>query len=275
MSIIFGTVLIGLIGGAQSAFAVLIDFDGLDSGTEVTNQFAGVTVSANNPNNSFDVAVIFDSHLVTGNDADLTGPGCTVNCDGNWDGGNLAPSTDLQKIIIVPENGQYKDDPPNPNDEADPGVTITFAFDSCVDSFGWDMIDQEPGDEVEMGLVKFFNGNTELATVQFEDLDMDSDGPFGDDSVNFGDNHANRISPVTAAALGISGFNKVMFKLGGSGGFDNINYQECLVGGSGFEIDKTSLLVAGVKANSSLIIPMIIPMITGVIVVGIFIVRRR
>jgi len=279
----------------NDAFAILIDFDPVfvSGGQIIDNEYVasnGVTISAMNfdtDHNGPDLAVIFDTHVLTGGDSDLVGPPTDPN---GWDGGNLDlgdDAVDLEGILILEENdfdanndgfvGDQAIDAPD--DEAgNPAGKILIEFDDCIDSFGFDMVDVEPPAEVLMGsgYVAFWDAgfNNELARVQFEWFSDNTQPLFFDNTINFGDDHANRISPITAATLSIltgnsiTGFNGIEFNLGGSGGFDNLNYEHCVVGGTGFEIDKTSLLVSGAQSNAVWMIPVIVAGIGFAIVIA-------
>lgn len=292
---------LGISGAAQSAYAIMIDFDTLVKGEIVNTQFQGsngVTISGTNADTEDDgpdIVIIFDSNMFSGNDADLTGPGgggtCGSGCDGDWDGGNLGGGVqeDLEKMIILPEDDT--DTSPNdgnvddPNDEGGrPAGTITIEWDTCVESFGFVIVDQEfPSVEVTDGFVQFFDGATDLGTVQFEwfvdnSLPVGNAGLFFDATVDYGDNHANRVQPVTIADLMTldntitsSGWTKAVINLAGSGAFDDIEYEHCVVGGTGMQVESTSLLLAGDQSLSVWLMPVIISGIG----IGFFFVRKN
>jgi hypothetical protein len=289
MLMLFVVIALGVSGIAESAYAITINFDTLMKGEIVNTQFQGSNgviisgINADTDDDGPDLVIIFDSNMFSGNDADLTGPGCVDDeCDGDWDGGNLdgLVQEDLEKMIILPEydtdddlDGKVDD----PNDEAGrPAGTITIEWDDCVESLGLDMIDQEPPDEVTTGSLKFYLNNVLLSTVQFEWFDDPLNDFFVSD-LAYGNNFANRIPPITAADLSmlentsITGFDKVVIMVGGSGAFDNLNYEHCVVGGTGMHIDKTALLVAGERTLSIWLLPVII----SVIGIGFFFVRKN
>ena len=287
---------LGTSGAAQSANAVMINFDenppNLMKGSIVNNQYAtnpnlGVTISGQKSAaaGGVDIAIIFDSTMFSGNDADLTGPGCgDPECDGDWDGGNLAlpiPGLQLNNMLILPEAGT---DPNNPNDEGTrPAGTLTIEWDDCVDSFGFVIVDQEPGVEVMDGFVQFFDGATDLGTVQFEWFEMNtvplvSPGLFFDATVDYNNNHANRLQAITIADLMTldntvvsAGWDTAVINLAGSGAFDEIEYEHCVVGGTGMKVDSASLLLAGDQTLSMWLLPVIIT----VIGIGLFFVRKN
>ena len=291
---------LGTSGAAQSANAIMINFDenppNLMKGDLVNSQYAtnpnlGVTISGQKSVQAggLNIAIIFDSTMFSGNDADLTGPNCNdPECDGDWDGGNLAPNTVLNNMLILPEAGTEGDigdgNVANPNDEGTrPAGTLTIEWDDCVDSFGFVIVDQEPGVEVMDGFVQFFDGATDLGTVQFEWFEMNtvplvSPGLFFDATVDYNNNHANRLQAITIADLMTldntvvsAGWDTAVINLAGSGAFDDIEYEHCVVGGTGMKIDKASLLLAGDQTLSMWLLPIII----SVIGIGLFFVRKN
>jgi len=174
-----------------------------------------------------DLGVIFDSNdFSEPEDRDLQGP--------SWSGGgNLAIDADntvLDKLLIIQEDG-FDDGgviSTDPDDEGSrPAGSIYFDFNTAIDSFGFDLVDVEGPTEFghDSGYsAAFFDMNgVELARVGFGDFITNGD-PFFDSTVGFGDNSANRISPITAAALGVNPFSRVEINLGGSAAVDNITY---------------------------------------------------
>ncbi len=293
---------LGFSGAAQSANAVMIDFDenppGLMKGSIVDTQYAnnpnmGVTFMGDSAaSGGPEEVIIFDSRMFSGNDADLTGPGgggtCGTGCDGDWDGGNLVTvalpdGEPLDNMIIIPvdiidtnpADGKVDD----PNDEA-AGGTITILWDTCVESLGFVIVDQEPGIEVTDGFVQFFDGATDLGTVQFESFENIGlqGGIFFDSTVDYDDNHANRLDPITIADLMTldgtitsSGWDKAVINLAGSGAFDDIEYEHCVVGGTGMQVDNALLILAGDQTLSMWLMPVIISGIG----IGLFFVRKN
>ena len=197
-----------------SVCAQLIDFNGLAHGTIVNTQFAGVTISADNVGGGPDIAVAFDSNLTGTQDPDLEkGAG--------WSGGNLPSNTDLGKLLIIQENSTGIGDgvADIPDDEGSrPAGTITFLFDTPLKSFGFDLIDVEGPEEygIDSGFfLAFYSGDSTMNSEGF--------GTFiARDGAVYGDNTVNRISPFTAADLGLSQFDRVDINFGGSAAIDNI-----------------------------------------------------
>lgn len=201
---------------ASKTNGTLIDFNALTHGEIVTTQFAPtVTISAVNPNRSHDLAIIFDS-LETGTaDPDLEGP--------PWSGGNLAPGTVLGNLLIIAENDVDSNNDniiDNPDDEGQrPSGSLIFEFGQPVGVFGFDIVDIE-GSIQEASTIEFFSGNSLLTTVSF--ADFVNAGPLFDPTVTFGNNTANRITPLVDQQLGIAPFDRVVMNLGGSSAIDNV-----------------------------------------------------
>lgn len=200
--------------------AALITFEefGLDHGDVVTNQYSGslgVTISADNVNipGTPDQAMIFDSTRSGTLDPDLQDP---------WDGGNIPSNTILDNLLIIQELGATL-----PDDEGRrPAGSLFFDFATPIYEFGFDLIDVEGPSEygADSGyFATFFMGGSELARVGFGDF-VDSTSSFYIPTVDYGNNYANRIDPITAAALGISQFDRVQINFGGSAAIDNIDF---------------------------------------------------
>lgn len=197
----------------------ILTFDPAVHGEIITNQFAGshgITISANNLNRAFDLAVAFDS-LETGTaDPDLEGP--------PWLGGNLAPNTVLGNMLILQENNIGIGDgiADSPDDEAGrPAGDLIFDFATPQLLFGFDIIDVE-GTMQENGMVSFFLGGGMVGLpIAFSDI-TNNLSSFYDASVAFGDHTANRLGPWTAGDIGAINFDRVVIRLGGSGAVDNI-----------------------------------------------------
>ena len=206
-----------------SVSAALIDFETLVHGEVVTTQFAasnGVTISAVNFHRRHNLAIVFDSSMTNTSDPDLEGP--------NWSGGgNLASDTTLGNLLIVSEKGRQSipgivDDP---DDEGRrPAGKLIFNFDAPITSFGFDLVDVE-SIMAENGYVRFYNQGQRVGQVGFSEFTNPANpNGFFDPFVSFGDNSANRITPITAMDLNATDFDKVVIKMGGSGALDNIRY---------------------------------------------------
>ncbi len=84
----------------------------------------------------------------------------------------------------------------------------------------------------QLFVATFFMGGTELARVGFDQF-INENSMFYDPTVEYGNNKANRITPITVDALSsftgtsITAFDKVEFNLGGSSAIDNIDVSSC------------------------------------------------
>lgn len=257
-----------------TASSVLIDFESdINSNDIVHGQiiddefFPPLSVNAVNLSSGPNLAIIFDSRvpydpnqpLGDGNegaaDPDLVGPPPQTALR-QWAMGNLAPDTELGNLLILAENPEGVDPDADgdgiidafPDDEGSrPAGSITFNFDSPIDSIGFDLIDIEGTAEIldNAGYVAaFYMGGTMLGQVGFGDF-IDSSSPFFDSTVVYGDRSANRIQPITAAQLGGTEFDQVEFSLGGSGAITNVQFTMPMAGGVIPEPSSWALLAIG------------------------------
>ena len=229
-AILLATVVVFLIAGvwAGSAGAIIITFDEpeLEHGTILDNQLSatyGLTVSAVNTGGGPDWAVIFNSNLTDTRDGDLQYSGYGSNTS-QWDGGNIA-DTLLGNMLIIQENADDNDGngiADHPDDEGTkPAGKLILEFETPLTSIGFDLIDIESGESAEGAFATFYLDGDELSTLSFSEF---ASGGAHDQGAIFGDNSANRISPLSLVDLGIaSAFDKVEFRLYGSGAIDNIN----------------------------------------------------
>jgi hypothetical protein len=209
------------------ADAITIDFDSLEHGEIVNTQFSasyGVMIRAVNVGGGPDLALAFDSLQTDTADPDLEGP--------SWRGGNLDPLTSLGRLLIVAENSIDRDGDQridSPDDEGSrPAGSLFFEFEVPILSFGFDLIDVEGPEEFGPGsgfFAVFYDENgAPAAQVSYGEF-IDSSSPFHVPGTVFGNNSVNRITPITAEALGLSQFYRVELNMGGSGAIDNIDFQ--------------------------------------------------
>ncbi len=210
---------------AGAANAQLFDFETLSHGEILVGQFEPVlAISAVNFNRPFNIAAAFDTTEIGTSDPDLEGP--------PWAAGNLALSpteVSLGMAIFIAENNIGADDGflDDPDDEGlRPSGQLIFEFNRTIDRFGFDVVDREGN--IEGSSLDFYRDDVLVASVAFGEFTTIA-SLFYDASLEFGDNTANRISPITAADLvadgaagAADGFNKVVINVGGSGAFDNI-----------------------------------------------------
>ncbi|EBA11901.1 SdrD B-like domain-containing protein [Roseobacter sp. CCS2] len=127
-------------GGVCPEGFALLDFEGFDAGIVVSDQFDGVTITAQRDRNNTDDndAMLFDSANPTGGDTDLA----------YEDQGNL---------LIVSEDNDSDD----PDDAV--GGTITFDFDAPSDLHDIKILDvEEPGGTITL---TFANGETRIIDI--------------------------------------------------------------------------------------------------------------
>jgi hypothetical protein len=213
--------------GWTSASAVLLTFDeappGLSDGEVVTDQYLathGVTISAINVSRDWDLAAIFDTSVThsPSHDPDLEAP---------WAGGNLPRDMVLNNALMISEADDADGDGfvDRIDDEGRrPAGSLIFDFEGQVSSFGFDVIDVESvsANQADAELA-FYMGATEVV-IEFATLLGRLDPTYG--AVTWGnyDNSANRIAPFTASEVGLSYFDRVDIRLGGSAAVDNINW---------------------------------------------------
>lgn len=223
-------------------------FNELSHGEIVNNQFAngtnGFIVSGANIGGGPDLIVAFDTFEQNTEDPDLEDPfdiGNAANSDTfrdlqdpNNSGSDISRFFDA---LIIQESGQEDPDRPgfinsDPDDEGTrPAGTIQFDFEAPISRFGFDLLDVENVGE-DFNLV-FSSGDEVIATVPFAEF-VEPDGTSGlffDDTIEFGNNSANRIVPITSTRLRaftgdstIESFDQIAINLGGSGAVDNIRF---------------------------------------------------
>lgn len=217
---------LGILGWSMTAHAgrpggTLIDFNGKPAGTIVDDEYAsqGVTISVQRKSSGPAVATLYNTGRRGEPDPDLQTP---------FDRGNLAGSGPGGNVLIIPENrtDSNKDGLiDKPNDEGSrPSGQFTFDFSTPITQVGFDLVDVEGPAEIgrDSGFfASFYRKGALEARVGFGDF-VDPDSRFYDPSVKYGDNSANRISPITARALGLPSFDRVVLNFGGSGGTDNL-----------------------------------------------------
>ena len=205
------------------ATAHAVSFDSLTHG-EIVRSLDGITITAEsfNPNLDVDYAIGFDTRATGTRDRDLEASG-TASL---WSGGNIADEA-LNLILIIQENGFGCGDGfcDRPDDEGRRAAgNLTFDFATPLLDFGFDVVDVESA-TAENGMVFFFADGDDTADARVEFMDFVTAGSgFYDPSISYGDNTANRISPITAEALGIASFQRVTITMGGSGGVDNLAF---------------------------------------------------
>lgn len=214
---------LGVDASARAGFpgGTLIDFNDQQPGTIIDNEYAdeGVTINVQRTSSGPAVATLYNTGRTGEPDPDLQRPFARGNLGSAGPGGN---------VLIIPENDTDRNNDgrvDQPNDEGSrPSGQFSFNFAVPITQFGFDLVDVEGPAEYNNNAGYFasfyLNGNLE-ARVGFGSF-VDPSSPFYDPTVRFGDNSANRIQPITARAVGLPFFDRVVLNFGGSGGTDNI-----------------------------------------------------
>jgi hypothetical protein len=208
---------LGILGSATSAKAVNVDFEGFQTGAIV--EFAGfgsgifsVSAQTNNPM-GMDVATVVNTEQA-GSDKELKY---------KYSSGNLRNSR-LRKVLVVARDGTdangngILDNP----DDGKQGGSLTLQFFNPIKSFGFDVLDVDATDAPQTTVEFRFEG-APLAVIPFTEFTR-RNSPYNKRNVQWGNNSANRIMPITSNQLGGS-FDEVVFTFPSAMGFDNLNYR--------------------------------------------------
>ena len=195
-------VLLFLALASSTASAIVVGFDEFDAGTIIDDEYAagpgpgGVFISAENFNNSLDVAVVFDTNNVTGGDVDLAAPFLLLNEV------PLSPGN----VLIIQENGPCSELSCDvPDDEGGrPAGTFTLEFVAPVILESIDFFDIE--EEESMGSIRLFDSQGAMLPGMFAVPNTGGDNTWG---------------RVTFSVTGVS---RVEIDMGGSGAIDNITF---------------------------------------------------
>jgi len=189
------------ITAAQASAQVAVDFDTdlggspLAAGSIITNQLAGMTVSANNFARNHDAAIIFDTANPTGGDTDLATPGY-----------HATNTVALGNVLILAEN--IRDNDTNglvdvPDDEAArPAGWIQFDLVNPATSAEIMLIDME---EVG-GTIDFSFGATPIGSINIPAL---------------GDNSVQTLGFGGGQSAGV--FDRIRVNLPGSGAIGSVS----------------------------------------------------
>ncbi len=206
-----------------SASADIVTFDEYVHGTIINNQYeadTGLVISAENLARRFDYAVVFDSNVASTTDTDLIGPPTH-----SWTGGNISEQP-LGHLLILQENNTDRNNDgimDDPDDEGRrPAGSFFLNFNDPITELGFAVVDIE---NVESNgyYSKFYNDGNLVGTLDFSDY-LDSNSPFYDPSISFGDNTANLLPTVSASDFNVDNFDKVEIRLGGSGAITNLEF---------------------------------------------------
>lgn len=222
------------LAATRSASAAVIDFEDLDRGEIVDDQYQashGVTISAVNGEGGPDETIIFraidydPSQDQEGPSGDLRPP---------FDGGNLADGqpnpddVDPNKVLIIARN--ITDNGPNGGNglvdfpEASRVGSIAFDFDAPQQSLAFDIIDV---DDPRLFSLEFSLADSAPVVVPFTAF-VTPGSPFYDDSIEFRDNYINQIGPLTIFDPAVP-FDRVIFNIGDRAAFDRITFEPVVV----------------------------------------------
>ncbi len=233
---------------ANTVNAVTLTFDeevSMVHGRVITNQYSGITISAENFNTSHsnDYAVLYNTtpgkksnggpaDKKNDRDKDLTGG----TSGKSWSQGNLASSNPLMgNALIIQENRTIngRNQAKNCNtgvckfvddEEKKPAGNLIFDFDYGISEFGLDVIDFNSG-TINDYLASFYDSTgTQLGSIGFDEF-------IARDNADYGNNSINRISPINFLAdLGITDtVSRIVLKMGGSGAIDNLVFNSVKV----------------------------------------------
>ena len=132
---ISGTTTIYEFEAPEKPVAEILDFEGFDAGTSITNQFDGVSISTDTEFG----AMLFDTDNITGRDFDLR-------------------ADNLGKVLIISEDGDASD----PDDNAD-GGTFSFDFDGLVNVASVGVFDFDQGED---NLITFYGADDTVIETQ-------------------------------------------------------------------------------------------------------------
>jgi hypothetical protein len=199
------------------AGAVTIDFDdvGNTHGTVITS-VTGIDITIDNDGGGPDIGALFNTERTsnTTSDEDLLRLG-TVGEDGEWDGDPALDNTDFGLALMIQEEatGCGSGVCADPDDEAGGGDIHLVFTGGAVSAFGLDVLDVDTN-EGGGGLTFFENAGDAVGVfLSWDDLTLVLD-----------DNSANRVDPITAASLNLSGIEKVTVTFLESGAIDNLEY---------------------------------------------------
>lgn len=205
---------VGLLGFANAAKAVNVDFEGFQVGSDIDVAGFGsgiFSVSATNSNGD-------DAGPATIIDTEATS---NPNLKWKYIGGGNLPNARLRKVLIVPTSGGSSVD--------SGGGQISLSFFAPIKLFGFDVIDVDPG-EAASTTVTFFDAGQPLATIPFSEFKNPA-SVYKRSGIVWGNDSANRIAPITTAQLSldlgteVSGFDQVVFDFTSEMAFDNLNYR--------------------------------------------------
>ncbi|MEM1098861.1 MAG: hypothetical protein AAGH92_08730 [Planctomycetota bacterium] len=202
----------------EAAGLTVLKLDGVASGEVVHSLDGNVKVSAeSNYDDSWDAAVCYDLN----GHPELAYGG--QQFDGQWDGGNIAPTNGLGDGLVIAGRipAQILEARENPG-------TMYFHFEQPATRFGLVLVDVD-NDETDPStgyFLSFSYQGTVVDTVSYADFTTPG-SDFYDETIEFGNNTANRFKAISISDLGDGSFervDKVAFTPGGSAVVGEVSY---------------------------------------------------
>lgn len=199
-----------LLVAASSASAAVLDFEGFAAGTIIDDEYSvlpppGTAVSAVNLSAGPDVAVIFDTNMVTGGDPDLGAPFSSLNpaLDQNYMPGNV--------LIIQERTNCDQFTCSVPDDEGSrPAGEFEFIFNSAITLQSIDFFDiefNENNNDPDSEIRLYDSADNEIFVDTFYVPNTGGDNMWN--QLVFGD---------------ITGVKRIVIEMNGSGAIDNLTY---------------------------------------------------
>lgn len=196
-------VLTAVCGWAAVVHADVLDFNSIDGGEILAEQYAslGVHISTS----TSDSALVYNTNARHGDD----------DLESLFEIGNIPLDTQLGNILVYQHGGfdfRSEDDDSHDNESQQ----LIFNFDMQVQSFGF--IAMGFNDDLgEHASIEFFNGGVSALSISFDEF---AAGGLYDNGALFGDHSLNQIDEISVAG----GFDRVVINIGDSIGLDNVSF---------------------------------------------------
>jgi len=167
---------------------------------------------------------LYDSDGEGGFDEDLEANFDSTDGTGGFSGGNGNSQGGFGNVLIHQTNsgGGQNNNVDLPNDEGGGGV-LTISSSIPLVEFGFSYIDLDNGVVAASTITFTDTVNNESVEISFADLEDVSSSIFSNTGVDFGNDNANTIAPITLAQLqtentALTQFNEITIDTAGSGG---------------------------------------------------------
>ena len=151
--------------------------------------------------------------------ADSNDNDISVTLRAPWNGGNIE-NEDTGYIGLIPK--QIND--PDNYETANPSGYAYLLFADPIAKFGMDVFSLQSSVSDSMALT-FYDASNNTVTIHFDDF-TDSHSNYYDSTVSYGNNSANRISPIDVTQLGLGDIKLVAITVASEVGFDHFVYGE-------------------------------------------------